>query len=162
VRSPSFFGFYKGFCAQSSDTDTRMKKMWVMTRTDVGCYKARSRHNGQAGSLPYAFYALDRCQPRIGMVSRHSCRDRAHGDGLIFPICPENHACDFKDVKLTGFQAAKRHHRPQQCLYFLPLPQGQGSLRPTFGPVRTGLAFSATAAASIPNKKKPEAFASSL
>ena len=23
--------------------------------------------------------------------------------------------------------------RPQQALYFLPLPQGQGSLRPTFG-----------------------------
>src|ERR1039458_9060899 len=40
------------------------------------------------------------------------------------------------------------NHRPQQCLYFLPLPQGQGSLRPTFGPVRTGLAFSATAAAA--------------
>jgi hypothetical protein len=33
-------------------------------------------------------------------------------------------------------------------LYFLPLPQGQGSFRPTFGPVRTGLAFSATAAAA--------------
>ena len=39
-------------------------------------------------------------------------------------------------------------HRPQHCLYFLPLPQGQGSLRPTFGPVRTGLAFSAAAAAA--------------
>ena len=45
------------------------------------------------------------------------------------------------------------NYRPQQCLYFLPLPQGQGSLRPTFGPVRIGLAFSATVAASIPNKK---------
>src|ERR1017187_455275 len=40
------------------------------------------------------------------------------------------------------------NHRPQQCLYFLPLPQGQGSLRPTFGPERTGLAFSFTAAAA--------------
>ena len=38
---------------------------------------------------------------------------------------------------------------PQQCLYFLPLPQGQGSLRPTFGPTRTGLAFSTAAAASL-------------
>src|SRR5450432_1991488 len=41
---------------------------------------------------------------------------------------------------------------PQQFLYFLPLPQGQGSLRPTFGPVRTGLALawaSAAAAASL-------------
>jgi hypothetical protein len=26
-------------------------------------------------------------------------------------------------------------------LYFFPLPQGQGSLRPTLGPVRTGFAF---------------------
>src|ERR1035441_5023335 len=46
------------------------------------------------------------------------------------------------------FGNADLNHRPQQCLYFLPLPQGHGSLRPTFGPVRTGLAFSATAAAA--------------
>ena len=38
---------------------------------------------------------------------------------------------------------------PQQCLYFLPLPHGHGSLRPTFGPVRTGFAFSTAAAASL-------------
>ena len=38
---------------------------------------------------------------------------------------------------------------PQHCLYFLPLRQGQGSLRPTFGPIRTGLAFSTAAAASL-------------
>ncbi len=30
---------------------------------------------------------------------------------------------------------------PQQCLYFFLLPQGQGSLRPTLGPLRTGLGF---------------------
>src|SRR5581483_739375 len=36
---------------------------------------------------------------------------------------------------------------PQQCLYFLPLLQGQGSLRPTLGPERTGLAFSLSIAA---------------
>src|SRR5687768_7272367 len=35
---------------------------------------------------------------------------------------------------------------PQHCLYFLPLPQGHGSLRPTFGPERIGLAFSRAAA----------------
>jgi hypothetical protein len=45
-------------------------------------------------------------------------------------------------------QRSYKVHRPQQCLYFLPLPQGQGSLRPTFGPVRMGLAFSAVAAAA--------------
>src|SRR6266480_4704789 len=40
-------------------------------------------------------------------------------------------------------------HLPQHCLYFLPLPQGQGSFRPTLGPVRMGLAFSCAAAASL-------------
>jgi hypothetical protein len=36
---------------------------------------------------------------------------------------------------------------PQQCLYFLPLPQGHGSLRPTFGPLRTGLALACASTA---------------
>ena len=40
-------------------------------------------------------------------------------------------------------------HFPQQCLYFFPLLQGQGSFRPTFGPARTGFAFSTAAAASL-------------
>src|SRR5207253_648135 len=40
-------------------------------------------------------------------------------------------------------------HFPQHCLYFFPLPQGQGSFRPTLGPVRMGLAFSCAAAASL-------------
>src|ERR1035438_4816168 len=37
---------------------------------------------------------------------------------------------------------------PQHCLYFLPLPQGHGSLRPTFGPVRTGLALALACAST--------------
>src|SRR5580692_6729976 len=46
------------------------------------------------------------------------------------------------------------HYLPQHCLYFFPLPHGHGSLRPTLGPVRTGLALalacaSAAAAASF-------------
>src|SRR5450756_942275 len=36
-------------------------------------------------------------------------------------------------------QAAR--YLPQHCLYFLPLPQGHGSLRPTFGPVCFGFGF---------------------
>ena len=44
--------------------------------------------------------------------------------------------------------AARAYQRPQQCLNFLPLRQGQGSLRPTLGPVRMGLALSACAAAA--------------
>ena len=42
-----------------------------------------------------------------------------------------------------GFAA----YLPQQCLNFLPLPQGHGSLRPTFGPVRTGLALACASTA---------------
>src|SRR5437867_11445124 len=38
---------------------------------------------------------------------------------------------------------------PQHCLNFLPLPQGQGSLRPTLGPVRTGLALETASLASL-------------
>jgi hypothetical protein len=41
------------------------------------------------------------------------------------------------------------HILPQQCLYFLPLWQGQGSLRPTFGPVRTGGGLEMASAASV-------------
>ena len=44
---------------------------------------------------------------------------------------------------------------PWQCLYFLPEPQGHGSLRPTLSPSRTkGLAWSSLSAAgasSLPN-----------
>jgi hypothetical protein len=36
----------------------------------------------------------------------------------------------------------EKNYRPQQFLYFLPLPQGHGSLRPTFGPTRFGFGFS--------------------
>lgn len=43
----------------------------------------------------------------------------------------------------------QRRYRPQQCLYFFPLPQGHWSLRPTLGPVRIGLAFSTASAASL-------------
>src|ERR1041384_999146 len=38
---------------------------------------------------------------------------------------------------------------PQHCLYFFPLPQGQGSLRPTLGPTRTGFAFATASTASL-------------
>src|ERR1035437_10024039 len=44
-------------------------------------------------------------------------------------------------------QSIRDVHFPQQFLYFLPLPQGQGSLRPTFGPVRTGLALARSSTA---------------
>src|SRR5437762_1195378 len=45
-------------------------------------------------------------------------------------------------------QQMSKAYFPQHCLYFLPLPHGHGSFRPTLGPVRTGLAFSCAAAAA--------------
>src|SRR5262245_6453703 len=38
---------------------------------------------------------------------------------------------------------------PQQFLYFFPLWHGQGSLRPTLGPVRTGRALASASFASL-------------
>ncbi len=40
------------------------------------------------------------------------------------------HRCNIKAQII--FQKDKKHYLPQHFLYFLPLPQGQGSLRPTF------------------------------
>src|SRR5439155_1427844 len=34
---------------------------------------------------------------------------------------------------MTNDEGWEKRYRPQQCLNFLPLPQGHGSLRPTFG-----------------------------
>ena len=49
---------------------------------------------------------------------------------------------------------------PQHFLYFRPLPQGQGSLRPGFGPSNGGLALceggSWTAASSAQVAQRPE------
>ena len=40
-------------------------------------------------------------------------------------------------------------YRPQHCLYFLPLPHGHGSLRPTFGVVLTTVTLSPRLFAAI-------------
>ena len=49
----------------------------------------------------------------------------------------------------AGVGRSTRGQRPQHCLYFLPLPQGQGSVRPTLGPVRVGLALERASLASL-------------
>src|ERR1700690_1533215 len=56
-------------------------------------------------------------------------------------------AADFRSLAALGMTIEERPLRlggekpywpaPQHFLYFLPLPQGQGSLRPTFSPERT-------------------------
>lgn len=53
------------------------------------------------------------------------------------------------DQVIRRVLSAWRTYLPQHCLYFFPLLQGQGSLRPTLGPTRMGLAFSTAAAASL-------------
>src|SRR5437868_4865044 len=52
-------------------------------------------------------------------------------------------------LRVFRSSVSSANHFPQQCLNFFPLPQGQGSFRPTLGPTRTGLAFSTAAAASL-------------
>ncbi len=44
----------------------------------------------------------------------------------------------------TGDQLSPRSLSAQHFLYFLPLPQGQGSLRPTFGVARRAVKPEAT------------------
>ena len=65
-------------------------------------------------------------------------------------------AKDFAALVLRFLDGAARQrgptthlHFPQHCLNFFPLPQGQGSLRPTFGPVRIGCAFDTASLASL-------------
>ena len=40
---------------------------------------------------------------------------------------------DLVTIEFTATEAGDQASRPWHCLYFFPLPQGQGSLRPTFG-----------------------------
>jgi hypothetical protein len=48
----------------------------------------------------------------------------------------------FKNKVLNHYDAASYPPAlPWQCLYFLPLPQGHGSLRPTFFSTFTGSGF---------------------
>src|SRR5262249_7806715 len=64
----------------------------------------------------------------------------------------ENRALRFQEKTPTfenqGRGAQEKTHAltPWHFLYFLPEPQGQGSLRPTLAPERTGLGGSACAA----------------
>ena len=46
---------------------------------------------------------------------------------------------DHPVIQETGGPAGRQSYLPQHCLYFLPEPQGHGSLRPIFFPLRTVL-----------------------
>jgi hypothetical protein len=70
---------------------------------------------------------------------------------LLIDLCQSVLICGFQLVGLnapTVFTKMLYPFFPQQCLYFFPLPQGQGSLRPTLGPVRIGLDLALAAAAA--------------
>ena len=61
----------------------------------------------------------------------------------IFPIFGRSpartgHPYEKPSVEIRGAMPEVENHAPQHFLYFLPLPQGQGSLRRTFCPTRTG------------------------
>ena len=89
----------------------------------------------------------------------------ALGVGRFFQRTQAQHRCLARQARLVEYEdgriAATRvldqrriplpdqFSLPWQCLYFLPLPQGQGSLRPTLGACRsTGSAGFAAAAPS--------------
>src|SRR5947207_8702726 len=75
------------------------------------------------------------------MVPSRSCHG-VNGTGQVFmfllcdALCREIFLCRFQVTWMFQCRHDGYATRPQQFLYFLPLPQGQGSLRPTFGPPR--------------------------
>ncbi len=98
-----------------------------------------------------------------GSGGMESARDLAHSKtwrntkALVAAVGDRGHSVIAKSgvtdpgYKLIRFAGAGGLPQtlPQQCLYFLPLPQGQGSLRPTLGPVRTGAGRERASEASV-------------
>src|SRR5690606_4125974 len=90
---------------------------------------------------------LHRC-PKCVMVANEGCAKEtdstksrpANAVGFLFggALC-----------KPCGLQklSAAQVNLPWQCLYFLPLPHGQGSLRPTLGTAASGTAWRVAASA---------------
>src|SRR5262249_46505406 len=72
-----------------------------------------------------------------GMACGFGCWCGAGPGGILF----------FLRTGATSCATARKSHNhalmPWHFLYFLPEPHGQGSLRPTFAPVRTGFGASA-------------------
>src|SRR5207247_179195 len=81
---------------------------------------------------------------------KHRASDDQLADvALPLGCSPKLHAMRIEHENEVNARGILCCYFPQQCLYFFPLLQGQGSFRPTLGPVRTGLAFSTAAAASL-------------
>jgi len=55
---------------------------------------------------------------------------------MIRDFTKKNGSDKSEPFKCYEVSALAQTKAPQQFLYFLPLPQVQGSLRPTFGPAR--------------------------
>src|SRR6266513_4002629 len=72
------------------------------------------------------------------MVPSRSCHG-VNGTGQVFmfllcdALCREIFLCRFQVTWMFQCRHDGYATRPQQFLYFFPLPQGHGSLRPTFG-----------------------------
>ena len=69
-------------------------------------------------------------------------RDSQHRDGDDVSYAPQEIknrlTAQNVETKLESWAMRENYEfAPQHFLYFLPLPQGQGSLRPTFAPERT-------------------------
>src|SRR5580704_1129336 len=92
--------------------------------------------------------------PGIGWRSGCSCGAGPGGIGFLFGrtgilACPLFNQP--RSIFVHGFDKGRTDRNvcptqaPWHFLYFLPEPQGHGSLRPTFAPARTGLGASACA-----------------
>ena len=69
------------------------------------------------------------CDASAAVKSTMADRSLGEGDGAARRLYQQR-----IEVRTKTGTGGRLHYFPQHCLYFFPLPQGQGSLRPTLGP----------------------------
>jgi FixJ family two-component response regulator len=80
--------------------------------------------------------ALENPQPRGCESAFHACGPSTARDSPFFPLLTDLSECRRPRRPLTSSWRLRATSTPWHFLYFFPLPQGQGSLRPTLSPVR--------------------------
>ena len=62
---------------------------------------------------------------------------KTYPTGIFIASCKQENCAYYHKNNYNFFKRESHNYLPQHCLYFFPLPQGQGSLRPVFGEART-------------------------